>query len=102
MAAVLVNPPVLTQDALPGEKIVTSWAPRRVARDAERGGDGGLARVRHDAPAIVPMLALVAGTLVGGGVGVAFSMNVTSRLVVPCGAEDGLTLGIWLVLAACA
>ena len=53
-----------------------------------------------DEPEIVPIVARDGKAFVGGnGNGVALIVNVTSRLFVPCNAEDGLTLEIWLVTA---
>ena len=49
--------------------------------------------------AIVPMVALVTGTPAPGGGGVAFKVNVTAKLFVPCGAELGVTVWIRLVTA---
>ena len=52
-------------------------------------------------PVTLPMLTLLMATVVGGGGGVELKVKVTSRPFVPCGADVGLTLEIWLVLVAC-
>jgi hypothetical protein len=39
------------------------------------------------------------GTVVVGGGGMALKVNTTNKSFAPCGAEDGLTLAIWLVAA---
>ena len=50
-------------------------------------------------PTLVPIITLLMGTPVPGGGGEALNVKVTSKPLVPCGAEDGLTLAIWLVTA---